>query len=242
MLELLTIENLIALLTLTGLEIVLGIDNLVLLAILVNRLPKTLQAKGRNIGLALAFILRLLLLFSISWIMRLTDTLFEVFSHAVSGRDLILFVGGLFLIWKATHEIHQNLEGEPEVKKTSGVGHSKFWIIVLQIMILDMVFSLDSVITAVGMVQELAVMVAAIIIAMIVMLVSVKGISKYIQRHPTIRMLALAFVLLVGVVLVAEGFGKHIERGYIYFAMFFSLVVELLNLKVQAKSLKNKVS
>lgn len=224
----------VALLTLTSLEIVLGIDNIVFIAILTSRLPHEQRPKIRRIGLGLAMVQRILLLFAISWIVRLTDPLFAVLGRDISGRDLILIGGGLFLIAKATFEIHGTLEGDgghgaPGTNaKVSSVSS-----ILMQIALLDTVFSLDSVITAVGMVSNVNVMIAAVVISVAVMMIFANPISEFITKHPTLKMLALSFLLLIGVVLVADGSGKHIEKGYIYFAMGFSLLVEMLNLKLR---------
>lgn len=218
----------VALFTLTALEIVLGIDNIVFISILAGKLPKAQQARARTIGLALAMFTRVGLLFSLSWIIRLTAPLFTILGQEISGRDLILIGGGLFLIGKSTHEIHGKLEGA-EGEQTSRTATS-FGSIIVQILLLDIVFSLDSVITAVGMVDELAVMVAAVIIAVGVMLVASGPISAFVDQHPTVKMLALSFLLLIGVSLLAEGFDQHIPKGYIYFAMGFSVLVEALNL------------
>ncbi|MDQ3754043.1 MAG: TerC family protein [Acidobacteriota bacterium] len=223
----------IGLLTLTVLEIVLGIDNVVFISILAGKLPKEQQAKARNIGLALAMLTRIALLFSISWVMRLTDPLFSVFDFGISGRDLILIFGGLFLIGKSTHEIHGKLEGE-EGSASERVAPS-FASVIIQILILDLVFSLDSVITAVGMVDNLWVMVTAVVIAVGFMLVFAGPVSNFVERHPTLKMLALSFLLLIGTMLVAEGFHQHIPKGYIYAAMAFSLFVEMLNLRMRKK-------
>ncbi len=223
----------IALLTLTVLEIVLGIDNVVFISILASRLPKPSQKQARQIGLALAMITRILLLLSISWIIRLTAPLFAVFGHEVSGRDLILLAGGLFLLAKATHEIHHRLEGDGADEDTAA--QATFGAVVLQIMLLDVVFSLDSVITAVGMVDEVAVMIAAVVISVIVMMISVEGISAFVDRHPTVKMLALSFLMLIGVMLIAESFHTHIPKGYVYFAMVFSLLVEMINVRAGAR-------
>jgi predicted tellurium resistance membrane protein TerC len=223
----------IALFTLTVLEIVLGVDNIIFISILAGKLPKDQQPRARRVGLLLAMITRILLLFSIAWIIRLTAPWFTVFRHAFSGRDLILLVGGLFLIGKATHEIHDKLEGE--------VGHSSarvaasFASVIIQIMLLDIVFSLDSVITAVGMADDLGVMVAAVMIAVGVMMLSAGAISGFVDRHPTVKILALSFLILIGVSLTAESFGHHIPKGYIYFAMAFSVFVEMINLRVRAR-------
>ncbi len=233
MAELFSAENCIAFLTLTALEIVLGIDNIVFIAILVQKVKPELQERARRIGLILAMAMRILLLFSITWVMRLTTPLFTLFNHDVSARDLILLAGGLFLIGKSTLEIHEKLEGPgADGKGRAGGATASFTSVILQVMILDIVFSLDSVITAVGMARHVAVMVAAIVVAVIIMLVFARAVSTFIDKHPTLKMLALSFLLLIGVMLVAEGVGKHIEKGYIYFAMAFSLVVELLNLRV----------
>jgi predicted tellurium resistance membrane protein TerC len=230
--ELLTIENLIALLTLSSLEIVLGIDNIVLIAILSGKLEKREQARARRLGLLAAMVMRIVLLLAIGVIMRLTKELFQVLGHAVTGKDLVLLAGGLFLIAKATYEIHHKLE-EPAARDVRAKTVATVRAVVVQIMLLDIVFSLDSVITAVGMAREIPVMIAAVVIAVGVMLVFAGPVSRFIEQHPTIKMLALSFMLLIGVVLVADGAGKHIERGYIYFAMAFSLVVELLNLRMR---------
>jgi predicted tellurium resistance membrane protein TerC len=232
--HLLTTENAIAFLTLASLEIVLGIDNIVFISILTGKLPQEQQARGRTLGLALAMGMRIALLFAISWVMGLTAPLFEVLGHEISGRDLILLVGGLFLIGKATFEIHERLEGgghdDDTAKRTAS-----FVSVLVQIAILDMVFSLDSVITAVGMADDLGVMVTAVVLSMIVMLVFVNPICAFVDRHPTVKMLALSFLLLIGMALVGDGCGFHIPKGYIYFAMGFSLFVEALNLRVKAK-------
>jgi predicted tellurium resistance membrane protein TerC len=223
----------VALLTLTVLEIILGVDNIIFISILAGKLPREQQARARRIGLLLAMITRILLLFSIAWIIRLTAPWFAVFGHEFSGRDLILLLGGLFLIAKATHEIHDKLEGE-EGHGSARVAAS-FASVIIQIMLLDIVFSLDSVITAVGMADELGVMVAAVIIAVGVMMVSAGAISGFVDRHPTVKILALSFLILIGVSLTGEGFGHHIPKGYIYFAMAFSVFVEMVNLRVRAK-------
>ncbi len=226
----------ISLLTLTFLEIVLGIDNIVFISILAGKLPEQLQAKARKIGLALALGTRLLLLCGLAWMVKLTDPIFEVMNHGVSGRDLILLLGGLFLLAKATHEIHGKLEGV-DGEKSSRVTPT-FTSVIVQIMLLDIVFSLDSVITAVGMVDEIAIMVTAVVIAMGVMLVFVDSVSAFIEKHPTFKILALSFLLLIGFVLVLEGFHKEIPKGYIYFAMAFSFGVEMVNLKIRKKNAK----
>jgi predicted tellurium resistance membrane protein TerC len=232
MAELLTSENLIALLTLAGLEIVLGIDNIVFISILCGKLPPERQHSARQIGLMLAMGMRIALLLAISWVMGLTQPLFSALNHAFTGRDLILLFGGLFLVAKATWEIHDKLEGEahgPEGERAT----ASFGAILFQIVMLDLVFSLDSVITAVGMASEIAIMIAAVVIAVGVMLVFAGAISSFIERHPTMKMLALSFLLLIGVVLVADGFGQHVSKGYIYFAMAFSLFVEVLNIRIR---------
>lgn len=219
----------IALVTLTALEIVLGIDNVVFISILAGKLPEHQRDKARRIGLALAMITRILLLFSLSLIVQLTAPLFEILGKEISGRDLVLILGGFFLIAKSTHEIHSSLEGGGEHGVTRAA--ASFGSIIVQILLLDIVFSLDSVITAVGMVDQLGVMIAAVIIAVLVMLVASGGISAFVNRHPTVKMLALSFLLLIGLTLVADGLGTHIPKGYIYGAMAFSVFVELLNLR-----------
>jgi predicted tellurium resistance membrane protein TerC len=221
----------IALATLTLLEIVLGIDNIIFIAILAGRLPKAQQASARRIGLSLAMIMRTGLLLSLAWMVRLTAPLFTVAGQAISGRDLILIVGGLFLLFKATREIHDKLEGAEH----ESVARTKvsFAGVIFQILLLDVVFSLDSVITAVGMVDKIPVMIAAIVLAIGFMLVFAGPISGFVERHPTVKMLALSFLLLIGVALIAEGFDHHIPKGYIYFAMAFSVVVEMLNLRLR---------
>lgn len=224
-----------ALATLTAIEIVLGVDNIVFIAILAGRLPGHQQAKARNIGLVLAMVTRIILLFSLTLIMRLTTPLFTLLGHAVSGRDLILLAGGLFLIAKSTLEIHHNLEGEQAHGQGKGAGHATMVSVVFQITLLDMVFSLDSVITAIGLVDQLPVMIAAIIIAMLFMLFMAGKISRFIEKHPTVKILALSFLLLIGMALVGEGLELHIPKGYIYFAMAFSVFVEMLNLRLRRR-------
>lgn len=223
----------IAFITLLVLEIVLGIDNVIFLSILADKLPEHRQKLARRLGLGLALIMRILLLLSLAWIIRLTEPLFAVIGQEISGRDLILIAGGLFLLGKSTYEIHDKLEGE------EGHGSAKvkatFAGVLVQIVILDMVFSLDSVITAVGMVNELSVMIAAVTVAVIIMLVSAEMISGFVNRHPTIKMLALSFLLLIGFSLLLEGFGVHVPKGYIYFAMSFAVFVEILNLQVRRR-------
>jgi predicted tellurium resistance membrane protein TerC len=225
-----------ALVTLTALEIVLGIDNIIFIAILAGRLPRHQQKRGRTIGLGLAMITRIALLFSITLIMKLTEPFFEVFGKEISGRDLILIVGGLFLLGKSTLEVHNNLEGE-EGHIEDGVQPktASFFSVVIQIMILDIVFSLDSVITAIGLANQLSIMIAAIVIAVLFMMFLAGTISDFIEGHPTIKILALSFLLLVGLSLMGEGLDMHIPKGYIYFAMAFSTFVEVLNLKVKKR-------
>jgi predicted tellurium resistance membrane protein TerC len=221
----------IALVTLTALEIVLGVDNIIFISILSGKLPEHQRQKGRLVGLALAMLMRILLLLSLAWIVRLTSPLFSVLGHPVSGRDLILIVGGLFLLAKSTHEIHDKLEGEGDLEVSSGT--ARFGSVLVQIMLLDIVFSLDSVITAVGMVQQIPVMVTAVILSVIFMMLFAKPIGDFVEHHPTVKMLALSFLLLVGMALLADGLGFHIPKGYIYFAMGFSVFVEVLNLRMR---------
>ena len=228
--DLLTAEHIVALLTLTSLEIVLGIDNIIFIAILTGRVEARVRARVRTVGMAVAMLMRIGLLLGIKWIMQLTAPLFTVAAHDISGRDLILLAGGLFLLAKATHEIHEKIEGAPQgggpVRAASSTA-----AVLAQIVAIDLVFSLDSVITAVGMAQRIEIMVAAVVIAVLVMMAFAGGVSRFVERHPTIKMLALAFLLMIGVMLVAEGMHRHIERGYIYFAMAFSLFVEMLNIR-----------
>lgn len=226
----------IALVTLTALEVVLGIDNVIFISILAGKLPEDQQRPARRLGLLGAMLTRLLLLFSLAWIIRLTAPLFVAFAHAVSGRDLILMGGGLFLLAKATHELHDKLEGEEG--HANPKGPSSFVGVIVQIMLLDVVFSLDSVITAVGMVDVVWVMATAIILAVVVMMISVEGISAFVERHPTVKVLALSFLLLIGFALIAEGFHHAIPKGYIYFAMGFSVFVEMMNLRMKRKSVE----
>ncbi|CAN5447391.1 MAG: TerC family protein [Acidimicrobiia bacterium] len=223
----------ISFLTLAVLEIVLGIDNVVFISILAGKLPAAQQARARNLGLGLAMLMRIVLLLGISWVIGLTATLFEVLNQEISGRDLILVGGGLFLLAKATFEIHEKLEGEDAHTATGAV--ASFGAVIVQIVALDAVFSLDSVITAVGMADEIGVMIAAVIVAVAVMLLSARVISEFVNRHPTVKMLALSFLLLIGMSLVAEGFDVHIPKGYIYFAMGFSILVEALNLRMRGR-------
>jgi predicted tellurium resistance membrane protein TerC len=224
-------ESWIALLTLTVLEIVLGIDNVIFISILAGKLPRDQQAKARRTGLSLAMFIRLALLASIAWIARLTSPLFSVLGQEISGRDLILLVGGVFLLAKATREIHDKLEGEEGEDNPRGA--ASFAGVIAQILALDIVFSLDSVITAVGMANELAIMMTAVVVAVLVMLVAAGPIGEFVERHPTVKMLALSFLLLIGMSLLAEGLGQHISKGYIYFAMGFSVFVEMLNLRLK---------
>src|SRR5688572_873564 len=227
-------EGWIALATLTVLEIVLGIDNIVFISILAGKLRPEERERARKVGLSLAMIIRILLLLSITWVMGLTAPMFTTFGQEISGRDLILILGGLFLIAKSTHEIHEKLEGE------EGHGSAKvaasFVSVIIQILLLDIVFSLDSVITAVGMADDIAVMILAVVIAVGVMLLSAGAISDFVERHPTVKMLALSFLILIGVSLLGEGFEQHIPKGYIYFAMGFSIFVEMINLRVRGKA------
>lgn len=226
----------IAFATLTVLELVLGIDNVVFISILAGKLPPEQQKKARFIGLSMALIMRVILLFSLSWVMSLTEPLFTlpILNQAVSGRDLILLIGGLFLIGKSTHEIHGSLEGThgQENKKV----YASFTSVIIQITILDIVFSLDSVITAIGMVDKVEIMIAAVVVSIVAMMLFAGTIGDFVQKHPTVKMLALAFLLLIGVMLLAEGFHQKIPKGYIYFAMAFSVLVELLNMRLRSKS------
>lgn len=224
----------VALLTLSVLEIVLGIDNIVFISILTGKLPPEQQDRGRIVGLSAAMIMRILLLLSISWIMRLENPLFEILGHEFTGRDLILLGGGLFLLFKATWEIHGKLEGEEE--NPANAKPASFVSVIAQIMMIDIVFSLDSVITAVGMTDVVPVMIAAVVLAVLVMIAASGPISHFVNVHPTVKILALSFLILIGVMLVAEGFGQHIPKGYIYFAMGFSIIVELINMRLRAKS------
>ena len=224
----------IALLTLAGLEIVLGIDNIVFISILTGKLRPEQRQRANQLGLSLAMGIRILLLLSITWVMGLKEPLFHLFERGLSGRDLILIIGGLFLIAKSTHEIHANLEGAESQAKEGAA--ASFASTIVQILLLDIVFSLDSVITAVGMANDVSIMIIAVVVAVGVMLIAARAISGFVQRHPTVKMLALAFLLLIGVSLMADGFGQHIEKGYIYFAMGFSVFVEMINLRVRGKS------
>jgi predicted tellurium resistance membrane protein TerC len=233
--ELLSDPNIwIAFATLLMLEIVLGIDNIVFISILAGKLPLEQQAKARFIGLGLALVMRILLLFSLSWVIGLVAPLFTVFGEEISGRDLVLIIGGLFLLAKSTHEIHSSLEG-PHGQKEAKV-YPSFASVLIQIIILDAVFSLDSVITAVGMVEHIEIMVAAVVISIAFMMIFAGPISRFVQKHPTVKMLALSFLLLIGMVLVADGLDQKVPKGYIYFAMGFSIFVEMINLRIRNKS------
>jgi len=227
-------ETWIALLTLTLLEIVLGIDNIIFISILAGKLPADAQRRARTVGLTLAMVTRILLLLSLTGIMRFTQPLFTTVGHPFSGRDVILLLGGLFLLWKSTREIHDKLEGEEGRQNAKAA--VTFPGVIVQIALLDIVFSLDSVITAVGMVRQVGVMIAAIVLAVLVMLMAAGAISDFVHRHPTLRMLALSFLLLIGVTLIADGLGQHIPKGYVYFAMGFSVFVESLNLRLARKA------
>jgi predicted tellurium resistance membrane protein TerC len=224
----------VALATLTALEIVLGIDNIIFITILAGRLPKDQRQRGRTIGLMLAMATRILLLLSLTWVMGLTEPLFEFFGRQISGRDIIMLGGGLFLLAKSTHEIHNNLEGPEESEDRSGT--AGFAAVLIQIALIDIIFSLDSVITAVGLARHLAIMILAIVISVGVMLFAAQAIGDYVEQHPTLKMLALSFLILIGFSLMGEGFGLHIPKGYIYFAMAFSVGVEMLNMKIRART------
>jgi predicted tellurium resistance membrane protein TerC len=230
----LTADGLAAFVTLTVLEVVLGIDNVFFISILAGKLPEAERERARRVGLMGAMVMRILLLMSIAWIVRLTAPFFTIMDHPFSGRDLILAGGGLFLIYKATHEIHDKLEGE-EGHVSARVAPT-FGAVIVQIMLLDIVFSLDSVITAVGMADDLAIMIAAVVVAVGIMMFSAGSVSGFVERHPTVKVLALSFLLLIGCSLIADGFGMHIPKGYIYFAMGFSIFVEVINLRARAKS------
>jgi predicted tellurium resistance membrane protein TerC len=229
-------ESWAALLTLTLLEIVLGIDNIVFISILSGKLPEHQRRRARTLGLALAMGTRILLLLSLTWIMRLTQPFFTIGPQEISGRDLILLVGGMFLLWKSTHEIHERLEGAAEAGHQAGRKANTMGSVLVQIALLDIIFSLDSVITAVGMANQIGIMVAAIVIAVGIMMWASGPLGDFVERHPTIKMLALSFLLLIGMALVAEGFHQHIPKGYIYFAMGFSVFVEMLNLRARGKA------
>ncbi len=236
MIELLTDPQAwIALATLTALELVLGIDNVIFIAILVDKLPPEQRERARRIGLFMAMFMRVGLLLTLSWLIGLTAPLFELFGRGISGRDLILILGGLFLIWKSTGEIHQGMEGDEE---HSGPGRAaaSFALVIGQIMVIDVIFSLDSIITAVGMVDDLPVMIAAVMVSVGLMMIFAGSIGRFVSAHPTIKMLALSFLVVVGVVLIAEGFGHHVPKGYIYFAMAFSVAVEMLNIRMRSRT------
>jgi len=226
----------IAFATLTALELVLGIDNVIFISILVDKLPKQRRDLARRIGLFLAMFMRIGLLFLLSWIVGLTEPLFSLFRQDLSGRDLILIGGGLFLLWKSTREIHQLLEGEKGEASTAI--RATFWAVILQITIIDLVFSLDSIITAVGMVDQVEVMIAAVVVSVLLMMAFAGGIGRVVSAHPTIKMLALAFLFVIGVVLIADGFDHHVPKGYVYFAMAFSIAVEMLNLRMRKRVVK----
>jgi predicted tellurium resistance membrane protein TerC len=226
----------IALATLTALELVLGIDNIVFISILVDKLPKEQREVARKIGLFMAMFMRIGLLLVLAWIIGLTAPMFTVLGQEISGRDMILIGGGLFLIWKSTGEIHQSMEGEQG--HTSSAVKATFTAVILQIMVVDMVFSLDSIITAVGMVEQIEVMIAAVILSVGLMMVFAGAIGRFVSDHPTIKMLALSFLVVVGVVLIAEGFDQHVPKGYVYFAMAFSVCVEMLNIRLRKRSAK----
>jgi predicted tellurium resistance membrane protein TerC len=230
----------VALLTLTSLEIILGIDNIIFISVLVGRLPENERKRGRNFGLALAMISRILLLLSITWVMKLNDTLFSLLSNDISGRDLILLCGGLFLLAKSTHEIHHTMEDNESSDDSANKAVVTFGSVLLQVAVIDLVFSLDSVITAVGLADEVQIMILAIVISVGIMMLSATSIGNFVDDHPTVKMLALSFLILVAVTLVAEGLDFHFPKGYIYFAMAFSFFVEMLNLRVRKISHPNK--
>jgi predicted tellurium resistance membrane protein TerC len=230
----LVVENLIAFVTLTALEIVLGIDNIVMIAILTGKLDESRQASARRTGLALAMVMRILLLLTLSWIMGLTRPFVTIYGFGLSGRDVILLIGGVFLIGKGTVEIHERIEGADQSGQTPKT--ASFVAVLAQIMLLDIVFSLDSVITAVGMARSVGIMIAAIVVAVLVMMIFAAAVSGFITRHPTLKVLALSFLILIGVMLVAEGLHQHVSKGYIYFAMAFSLLVEGLNIRIRTKA------
>ncbi|MEK6750962.1 MAG: TerC family protein [Chloroflexota bacterium] len=231
-------EGWIALLTLVALELVLGVDNIIFISILAGKLPSQDQQRARTLGILAAVLSRVALLFSLNWVINLKNDLFTlpVFNVGISGKDLILIAGGIFLLWKSTHEIHEKLEGKEGHASAKIVAN--FWSVILQIMILDIVFSLDSVITAVGMAEEIAIMVIAVVLAALVMIFTSGPIGEFVEKHPTIKILALSFLLMIGFTLVVEGFGQHIPKGYVYFAMGFSVFVEVLNLRVRDSHVK----
>ena len=233
--ELFTPENLIGLFTLTLLEIVLGIDNIIFVSIIAGRLPQTERARGRNYGLVLALVVRLILLFAIKWVISLDQPLFDFINHEFTGRDLILLAGGLFLLYKSTIEIHHKLEGEDETKANAAQRLS-FASAISQIVVINLVFSIDSIVTAIGLTKNVTIMGVSIVISMLVMILVAGKISEFIEKHPSLKMLALSFLLMIGMLLVGESFGKAIEKGYVYFAMAFALIVEVLNIRMQKKS------
>jgi len=230
----LTTEGLLALVTLTFLEVILGVDNVIFISILAGKLPHATQARARRTGLFVAMFMRILLLISIAWVIRLTAPLFTVLDNEISGRDLILIAGGLFLLAKSTLEIHEGLEGAEHHR--DGRAAASFGSVIVQIMLLDIVFSLDSVITAVGMAKDLEIMIAAVVLAVVIMMVTAGPISRFVQQHPTVKILALSFLLLIGISLVGDGLDMHIPKGYVYFAMGFSMFVEAINLRLRGKS------
>ncbi|MBU6285790.1 MAG: TerC family protein [Betaproteobacteria bacterium] len=232
-------EAWIAFATLTALELVLGIDNIIFISILVDRLPAHQRELARKIGLAMAMLMRIGLLLVLSWIIGLVTPLFTLFEQAISGRDLILIAGGLFLVWKSTSEIHHAIEGAASETQTKA--GSNFSAVIMQIMVVDLVFSLDSIITAVGMVDDVRIMISAVIASVALMMVFAKPIGQFVSDHPTVKMLALSFLVVVGVVLIAEGFDHHVPKGYVYFAMAFSLIVELLNIRLRKRSSRAKL-
>lgn len=231
----LTTEGLIAFLTLSLLEIVLGIDNIIFISILTNKLPEETRGRARFAGIALALVFRIIMLLGITWIIGLTEPLFSLFSMAFTGRDLVLLSGGLFLIAKSTNEIHHKMELPGEEKKAKQKATGSFMAIIIQIALLDIVFSFDSILTAIGMTEQLAVMIMAVVVSLVVMLVFAGRIASFIEKHPTLQVLALSFLILIGVMLIAEGFHQHISKGYIYFAVAFSLLVEIVNIRVRKK-------
>jgi predicted tellurium resistance membrane protein TerC len=236
MLELLTDpQTWIALVTLTALELVLGIDNIIFISILVDRLPPSQRERARRLGLFMAMFMRIGLLLMLAWVVGLVEPLFTLMAHPISGRDLILILGGLFLIWKSTGEIHQSLDG-PAEEPSAGAARNAFAAVILQIMVVDLVFSLDSIITAVGMVDDVRIMIGAVVVSVALMMLFAAAIGRFVSENPTIKMLALSFLVVVGVVLVAEGFGSHVPKGYVYFAMAFSLGVEMLNIRARKRS------
>ena len=232
--SLISLDGLISFSSLVLMEIVLGVDNIIFISILTGRLPSHQQEKARFVGISLALLIRIALLFLLTWLIGLNKTLIAVFEFEITGRDLILIAGGLFLIYKSTTEVHQKLEGQEETDITKGT--LTFGTAIVQIIILDIVFSFDSILTAIGLVKNVTIMVLAVIIAMVVMLVSANKISDFINKHPTIKMLALSFLLMIGILLLIEGFHVHVPRGYVYFAIFFSLLVEILNIKVRKRN------